>query len=181
MKGKNKIEWIEKGYQMIADDGFTHVNVEALARTLNKNKSSFYYYFGDWSGFEDALLEYHLQLSVEFAASANNCQSIIPDMINLFLEHKTDIFFHKQLRINRDKPHFKACFEKVYTMFENAILEEWVLFLNLESHSFLASKFLTLISENFLLQITHQNYTFDWLKNYLIETANLMQNMNSKS
>jgi hypothetical protein len=102
-------------------------------------------------------------------------------MINLFLEHKTDIFFHKQLRINRDKPHFKACFEKVYTMFENAILEEWVLFLNLESHSFLASKFLTLISENFLLRITHQNYTFDWLKNYLIETANLMQNMNSKS
>ena len=104
MKGKNRQIWLEKGYQMISEKGFTKVNVESIARTINKNKSSFYYYFGDWEGFEESLLEYHLSLAEEFAVKINNCANIIPDMLEVFLDYKTDIFFHKQLRINRDKP-----------------------------------------------------------------------------
>ena len=167
MKGKSKQEWINKGYEMISEHGFSKVNVEAIARVMNKSKSSFYHYFGDWEGFEDDLLEYHLTLAKAFAIDVSKCENIIPDMLNLFLAHKTDIFFHKQLRINREKPHYKRCFESVYSLFENAILKEWIAFLKLEDQSFLATKILTLISENFLLQITHENYNYHWLKNYL--------------
>jgi AcrR family transcriptional regulator len=178
MKGKKKQEWVEKGYQMISDHGFTNVNVESIARLLNKNKSSFYYYFGNWDVFEEALLEYHLDLAKQFAEEVARCQSIIPDMVHLFIRHQTDIFFHKQLRINRTKPHFKKCFEKVFNLFEQAVHDQWVAFLNLEKQSFLAAKILILISENFLLQITHENFEYDWLENYLLQTAQLMQDMN---
>ncbi len=181
MKGKNKQIWLEKGYQMISENGFTKVNVESIARAVNKNKSSFYYYFGDWEGFEDSLLEYHLSLAEEFALEIRNCQSIIPGMVDIFLDYKTDIFFHKQLRINRDKPQFKKCFESVFNIFENAILETWKSFLMLEDQSFLAAKILALLSENFLLKITYENYTYQWMYNYLLDVAQLLEEINSKS
>lgn len=166
---------------MVSEHGFSKVNVEAIARIMNKSKSSFYHYFGDWEGFEDDLLAHHLTLAKEFANEVKNCESIIPDMLNLFLAHKTDIFFHKQLRINREKPHYKKCFQSVYELFENAILKEWIGFLNLEDQSFLAAKILTLLSENFLLQITHKTYNYSWLKNYLLEVSNLLLDITSQA
>lgn len=181
MKGKNKQDWLEKGYQMISENGFTKANVESIARIVNKNKSSFYHYFGDWEGFEEALLAYHLSLAEEFALKINQCENIMPDMVNVFIDHKADIFFHKQLRINRGKPHYKKCFESVHNIFENAILEKWQFFLNLENHSFLAAKILVLLSENFLLKITYESYTYDWLYNYLLDVAKLVDDINSQS
>ena len=181
MKGKSKQIWLEKGYGMISQKGFTNVNVESIARTINKNKSSFYHYFGDWDGYEESLLTYHLNLAEEFALKLNGCQHIIPDMVDIFLEHKTDIFFHKQLRINRDRPHFKKCFESVFNIFEKAILEKWKSFLMLENHSFLAAKILALLSENFLLKITYENYTQEWMYNYLLEVVQLVDDINSRS
>jgi AcrR family transcriptional regulator len=170
-----------KRYQLVSEKGFNNVNIETIARLMNKNKSSFYHYFGDWEGFENALLEYHLVLAKQFAIEANSLQGIMPDLVNLFIEHKTDIFFHKQLRINRAKPHFKKCFETVYKMFENAILDKWIAFLKMEEHSFLAEKFLLLLSDNFLLQITPQNYNHTWINNYIQEVAKLLIDINSRS
>ena len=179
MKGKSKQEWIEKGYEMLATDGFSHVNVESIARSLQKNKSSFYYYFGDWEGFEEDLLNYHLHLAKDFAKSVEKCESVIPDIANLFIAHKTDIFFHKQLRINREKPLFKKCFETVYQLFEEAVKDTWSSFLNLEQHSYLSTKILALLSENFLLQITEDNFTYEWLSAYFLENSMLLRNMSS--
>ena len=181
MKGKNKQAWIETGYQMVAENGFAGVNIESLSRALNKNKSSFYHYFGEWELFEEQLLEHHLNLAKQFASEASHCQNIIPDMVHLFVAHKTDIFFHKQLRINRDIPRYKKCFERVYHMFETAILNKWISFLNLDHHSFLAAKFLDLLSENFLLQITFEKYTYDWLNNYLTEVSILIMEINARA
>jgi AcrR family transcriptional regulator len=178
MKGKKKYEWIEKGYQMVSALGFAEVKVESIARLLNKNKSSFYHYFGDWEVFEEALLDHHINLAKQFAADANSCQNIIPDLVNLFIDHKTDIFFHKQLRINREKAQFKKCFESVYSMFEEAIAERWTSFMKLEDQAYLATKILNLLSENFLLQITDENFTSSWLEDYLLEASKLMQHMN---
>ena len=178
MKGKNKQEWIEKGYFMISEQGFKAISVESLARLMNKNKSSFYHYFGNWETYEESLLDHHYQLSKPFAEKVAKCETIIPDIANLFIEHRTDIFFHKQLRIHRTKPHFQQCFESVFKLFEDAVLDKWSAFLGMNNQSFLASRFLVLLSENFLLQITHDQYNFDWLKNYFLENAKLMQNLN---
>ncbi|NET37583.1 MAG: TetR/AcrR family transcriptional regulator [Cyanothece sp. SIO1E1] len=181
MKNKGKTQWIEKGYEAVSEVGFTNVNIEFLARALSKNKSSFYYYFGDWDGFEEELLAHHYSSGQVFAVEANSCQRIIPDMIDLFLNNKTHIFFHKQLRIHRQKPKFKTCFESAYQMFEDAIIEQWASFLNMKEQPMLAGKILRLISENFLLQITNENFTYSWLKDYLFETSTLLTDTNSKA
>ena len=166
---------------MISEHGFSNVKVESIARSVGNNKSSFYHYFGDWEGYEEALLAYHLELAEGFANRINECETIIPDMVNVFLDYKKDIFFHKQLRINRTKPHFKKCFETVFTIFEDAILDKWSSFLNLQNQSFLASKILVLLSENFLLKITFENYNSEWLYNYLFEVAQLVEDININS
>ncbi|MEL7252228.1 MAG: TetR/AcrR family transcriptional regulator [Bacteroidota bacterium] len=174
MKGKKRQEWIEQGYQVAATEGFSSLSIESISRAINKNKSSFYHYFGDWDGFEDALLAYHLELSREFAREANQCQNIIPDMLDLFVAHETDIFFHKQLRINRKKPQYKQCFEEVYSMYEEAILNRWTHYLQLDDQPLLARKILNLVSENFLLQITPANFNAEWMKNYLADITHLL-------
>ncbi len=181
MKNKGKQQWVEKGYQLVSEVGFTKVNIEYLSREINKNKSSFYYYFGDWDGFEEELLAHHLAFGKRFELEAQGCKRIIPDMIELFLRSKTDVFFHKQLRIYRQNPKFKECFESVYGMFENAIIGQWALFLNMQMQPMLAGKFLTLISENFLLRITNEDYTFSWMESYLSEISNLMSDTNPRS
>ena len=159
---------------MASANGFSSLSVESIGRAINKNKSSFYHYFGDWAVFEEALLEHHLHLSKQFALDANQCQNIIPDMVDLFVAHETDIFFHKQLRINRKKPQYKKCFEEVFRMYEEAILQRWTDHLQLKDQPLLASKILNLVSENFLLQITPENFNAEWMKNYLADIASLL-------
>jgi AcrR family transcriptional regulator len=181
MAGKNKQQWIEKGYQIVSENGFTNINIEFIARVLHKNKSSFYHYFGDSIGFEEALLAHHLMLAKQFALEVKNCPQIIPGLIDIFLEHKIDIFFHKNLRIHREKSHYKKCFESAYNLFEEAVLDKWIVFLKLENYSFLSSELLRLISENFLLQITHENFTHTWLENYLLDISKLVVNLNRDS
>lgn len=178
MKNKGKYLWVEKGYELVSEVGFTKINIEFLSRELNKNKSSFYYYFGDWDGFEEELLAQHIAFGKLFEQEAKGCKRIIPDMIDLFLRSKTDIFFHKQLRINRQNARFKQCFENTYSMFENAIIEQWASFLNMRDQPILAGKILTLISENFLLRITNEDFTFSWMEDYLAEISNLMSDSN---
>ena len=180
MKRKGNVAWIEAGYLMVSKDGFKSLQVESIARAINKNKSSFYHYFGDLEIFEEALLEQHKNLAKQFALDANACENIIPDMIQLFINHKSDIFFHKQLRINREKPEHKKCFESVYNLFEEAIIEKWISFIQLENQSFLAKKFLELLSENFLLKITDDNFSEEWLINYLKDISNFMLGINSR-
>lgn len=179
LKGKNKIEWIEKGCHMVAEHGFASVNIESISRAMNKSKSSFYNYFGDWEVFEELLLEHHFSEAKALANEAKTLKNITPDLIILFDKHKTNVFFHKHLRVHRDKPAYRKCFESVYNLFEDAILEQWCKFLQLENRSFLAAKTLKLLSENFFLQITFKTYNQKWLKQYLAEVSKLFLDLNT--
>jgi len=40
-----KQDWIISGYEMVAKSGFSGLKIEPLARTMNKNKSSFLFSF----------------------------------------------------------------------------------------------------------------------------------------
>ena len=162
---------------MVSELGFKSLNIESLARSLDKNKSSFYHYFGDLEIFESELLDHHLELARGFAEEVAACENIRTDMINVFVEHKADLFFHKRLRINRSNPAYKKCFEKVFDLYENAILDQWSEFLGLQNQRMFARTFLRLITENFLLQITQDSFTHEWLDNYLREVAGVLQQM----
>lgn len=178
MKESKVTQWIHGAYLLVAEKGLGSLNVEVLARRLNRSKSSFYHYFGDLDNFKDQLLDYHIQRSTEFAEDIHACEKLKPDVLNVFLQRKEDIFFHRHLRFNRDIPAFKACYEKAYSTVEQGILDQWITFLMLNGQPFFAKAFLTLISENFLLRITPTQYNYEWLENYLEEARYLLQQVN---
>lgn len=164
---------------MIAENGFNRISIESIARSMSKSKSSFYHYFGDLELFIEDLLDHHEERSVLFAREISTCEHIRPDMVNIFVDYKTDLFFHKQLRINRANPTYKQCFEKVFHKYEVAILDNWAIFLGLEKQKAFAQAFLHLIAENFLLKITLDSYSHEWLDNYLEEIAVMLRQMNT--
>lgn len=167
-----------EGYRKVSEEGVSSLTVESISRAIQKNKSSFYHYFGDLEVFESELLAYHLERTRAFAQEVGACETILPGLIKVFLAYKTDIFFHQQLRFNRENPTYKVCFEQVFRMFEEAVMDTWIQFLGLEQKKGLARTFLHFISENFLLKITQETFTEDWLKAYIEEVVTLLQRMN---
>jgi AcrR family transcriptional regulator len=154
MSSPRALLWIEEGYQMVARNGIKGINIEAIARSIQKNKSSFYHYFGDLEIFEAALLDFHVQQAENLAEQIYACDRIRPDVLKVFLDNKIDLFFHKQLRINREYPQYKSCFEQAFSKMEEAFVDKWADFLGLQHQPLFAASFLHLIAENFLLKIT---------------------------
>ncbi|MFT4987006.1 MAG: AcrR family transcriptional regulator [Chitinophagales bacterium] len=179
MKGQKKAEWIEKGYTIAASEGIKNIRIESIARELDKNKSSFYHYFGDLESFENELLAHHIAEIKELAIQLARCKSMRPDVLNLFILQKTDLFFHKQLRINRSVPRYKACFEQAFQILEDAVIQQWSTFLGLKQRQLFARTFFQLIADNFLLQITEDNFNYEWISQYLDEIHSILQRMNS--
>ena len=175
MENKNKEDWINKGYELVAEVGFDTVNIEYLSRFMNKNKSSFYHYFGDLNRFTQELLDRHISNSNEFAEKMGNCVSINPDLLNLAIEHKSDIFFHKQLRINRNRTQFKETFQIAFSNYENAVIHQWAAFFGMEKNLQFVRTFIHFFTENLLLKATFESFTFPWLEEYLEELATMMK------
>ncbi|MEO1435584.1 MAG: TetR/AcrR family transcriptional regulator [Bacteroidota bacterium] len=164
---KNKKEWILAGYAAFAQAGPGGLKVEALARAVQKSKSSFYHYFADLEIFTEQLLAYHSERAQMITIRESECQNVDPELLEVFVEFKQDLLFNRQLRVHREKPGFEACFQAVNAQVGLAILPIWSAFLGLPSNSPLASLVLTLTVENFFLQITADNLNMKWLQNYV--------------
>lgn len=167
--------WIQRGYTLIAEKGIKDVNVELLASSLSGSKSSFYHYFGNFDQFKIELLKHHILKSEQLSHAITVCNNLMPDMLQVFVDNKEDILFHKQIRIYRNETLYKECFEKAYRIVESAILEKWVAFLGFENQPILAKSILNLTSDNFLLRVTFEDFTFSWLENYAKEMSYLVQ------
>lgn len=161
-----KQPWIEAGYQLFADQGPAGLKVEVLAKQVGKSKSSFYHHFADIELFTEQLLNYHLVQAKRLAAKEEHCASIDPEMIELFVQHKKDLLFNRQLRVNRNIPLFKACFEKTNELIQGTILTVWTKEMGLKQHPTQAEHLLELALENFYLQITEEHLNVAWLSNY---------------
>ncbi|NNF34355.1 MAG: TetR/AcrR family transcriptional regulator [Saprospiraceae bacterium] len=177
MTSKRALPWIEEGYRMVAHKGFDGINIESIGRKINKNKSSFYHYFGDLETFKSELCNHHFIQSHKFSTGIVECELMRPDLINLFIQYKTDFFFHRQLRINRDNPSYKLSIEKAYNIIELALIDKWVDFLDLNDRKLFATSFLNLIIDNFFLRITEESFNYEWLNNYLEEIVTLLNQM----
>ena len=167
MPKDNKFPWILVGYNIFSKEGLTGLKVEVIARKVGKSKSSFYHHFADMDIFMEALLNYHLERAIVIAEMEKSCKQVVPDLLNVLIEVKEDLLFNRQLRINRQIPAFKMCFERSSTVVGEAILGIWAEMLGLRDNSHLAQIVLNLSLENFYLQITEDTLTYDWLLNYV--------------
>lgn len=177
MINRRALQWIEEGYKMVSKNGFKSLNIESIGRNIQKNKSSFYHYFGDMETFESELFEHHYRQADLFSRKIVECEVMKPDMLNLFIGYKIDLFFHRQLRINRDNPIYKNCFEKSFKIIETSLIHKWVDFLELKDNIMFATSFLNIIIDNFFLRITDQTFDYQWLSQYLDEIITVLNQM----
>jgi AcrR family transcriptional regulator len=99
---ESKEIWIKIGYESFAQSGQNGLKIEPLAKKVGKNKSSFYHYFADLELYLDELLKHHINQSKIIAEKEKKSKNISPELIDILVEHKTDILFNRQLRINRN-------------------------------------------------------------------------------
>jgi len=171
---RKKQQWIEVGYEQIAFLGFESVGVELISREMKKSKSSFYNYFGDYENYIEELLTHQISRNKNFVSKLAEINSLMPDLINLLIEFKSDIFFHKQLYKHRDKKHFKETLDISFNNYSNTIEEKWVDYFGLSKNRAFIQRFHRYIAEHFLMMINNDNYTFEWMENYLIQLKSML-------
>ncbi|MEO0896763.1 MAG: TetR/AcrR family transcriptional regulator [Bacteroidota bacterium] len=169
-----KLPWIKEGYALFAKEGLQGVSIELIAKRVGISKSSYYHHFGDFEVFMSELLVYHIYRAEGMSAKASECEQLDPDVLNLFLEYREDMFFNKQLRLHREQPEFKKCFESAYSLVEHAFIEQWAAGVQLESKTGLARLLLQLIAENFFLRITEESFDYPWFHQYIQEVSSLI-------
>ena len=174
-----KEKWITVGYHEFAISGPTGIKIELLAKKIQKNKSSFYHYFSDKDLFTQRLLDYHIEQAKVIAEKEANCVTQV-ELITVIVDHKMDLLFNRQLRVYRDNPLFKACFEQVSGIATPAIMGIWSKIIDLDDQSYLAGLVFKLGIENFYLQITQENLNPVWLNNYFAEFKQLVRAFKSQ-
>lgn len=173
--------WIEAGYQAFAFEGPQALRIEKLARTIEKNKSSFYHFFADLEIFTERLLDVHLEqakvMSEKESAAKNETE-----LTQVLLEHKIDLLFNRQLRVQRDRSDFQACFVKTNEISLPKFMPIWKKVIGLNENNHLAQLVLMLSIENFYLQITDETLNSNWIAAYfekIREMVRLFKKTNS--
>ncbi|WP_394751001.1 TetR/AcrR family transcriptional regulator [Spongiimicrobium salis] len=172
--------WIEEGYHFFASQGPGEMRVERLAKTIGKNKSSFYHFFATIEILQEELLQYHL---TQICAMANALEKAITleDLTAILLDNKTHLLFNRQLRIHRQKPEFEHYLHKTNAVAGTAIMEVWKNMLELKNNSYLARLVLKLSVDNFFLQITEAQLDRDWLNTYFLQLREMVQAFKNKA
>jgi AcrR family transcriptional regulator len=166
MKEDKKKIWITAGYEMFALHGPSNLKVEVIAKKIGKSKSSFYHHFGDLELFIEALLDYHLQQSHVIEKKEQEAKSIDPDLINVLIEHRIDLLFNRQLRINQQVQPFLITLNQSNLIVGNAFVNLWVKELKLTLTNEQIAGIFSLALENFFLQINERNLNKTWLSSY---------------
>lgn len=175
MSNNIKTPWLVAAYRLFAQEGPQGLKVEVIARAVQKSKSSFYHHFADLEAFTELLLEYHLENAKLIAEKEKACKKVDPDLLLVMVEHKEDLLFNRQIRINRHLPLFQSYLAKTNQISSQAILGIWAEALGLSDHSFLAQMVLNLSLENFFLQITPNNLNYDWLSSYMKDLQTMVK------
>jgi AcrR family transcriptional regulator len=169
--------WIKTGYEIFAHAGVTALKIESLAKKVGISKSSFYHHFADLELFVDDLLNYHLMQSYVIANKENNAKMINPDLIDILVEHKTDLLFNRQLRINRDDKRFLEILNKSNQIAGNGFVMIWVKDLGLQLTQKQLEGVFELALENFYLQINENNLNHLWLAAYFSSLKRVIGNI----
>lgn len=166
MKINSKEIWIKAGYEIFALGGQSLLKIEPLAKKVGKSKSSFYHYFADLDIFIDSLLELHIEQSHHIATKERQANHIDPELVNILVEHRLDLLFNRQLRINKNIKSFSATLNESNKIVGDAFLKVWVKDLNLQLSRKQIEGIFTLALENFFLQINTENLNYKWLSEY---------------
>lgn len=168
--------WVKTGYEIFALSGQSGLKIEQIARKVGISKSSFYHFFADIELFVEELLKYHIEKSHIIAQKEQNAKNINPDLIEIIVEHKIDVLFNRQLRINRENKIFIDVLTKSNEIVGNAFVMLWVRDLSLKLTQRQLESIFELALENFYLQINSENLNHQWLSNYFTNLKKIIEN-----
>jgi AcrR family transcriptional regulator len=168
--------WITTGYEMFAESGIGELKIERLAKKVGLNKSSFYHHFADLDLFEACLLRRHVEQSHIMAKKEQSAKSIDPELIDILLEHKTDLLFNRQLRINQAHEPYANTLRISNQIIGDAFVMVWLKDLNLQLSLQKLAAIFELALENFYLQISKENLNRTWLSEYFDNLKRIARN-----
>lgn len=162
----NEEIWIVSGYETFALYGESGLKVEGLAKKVGISKSSFYHHFSDLEIFMDRLMETHLENAKIISKKESQATQINPELIDILVDHKMDLLFNRQLRINQQKPIYLSVLQKSNEIIGKDFVRLWMSDLKLNLNQKQIESLFELALENFYLQINHDNLNFNWLELY---------------
>lgn len=176
MKGEKRQIWIEAAYRRFASQGDAGLTVEAIARDLQRNKSSFYHYFGELQVLKSDMFRYHLEVSEQVGKQIVEAETLDPEVLNIILDHSVNFLFHKQLKLTEES-FFKRYEDQAFASVRNPILEKLSSALNITQNQLFSTALLNLVSDNFLLRIQASTLSLQWLRDYVEELRSLTRHV----
>ena len=176
-KSNSKEQWIETGYNVFAKEGLQGIRIEALARILGLNKSSFYYFFGDLENYKAELVRYHFTRADDLVSDISSCENFDPDFLNMLIRHKVTVIVHMQLVMHRTTPLFFNAFEKVNKVVDPKAMPYWAAFIGIPHNTELALQYWQVIRDMFYSRISFDNLTYSFLQTLAQEARGIAQKM----
>ena len=109
---------------------------------------------------------HHLHQSSIIAEKERKAAKINPDLINILVEHKTDLLFNRQLRIHSNQLNFRDALVKSSEIIGKDFINLWLSDTKLNLTAKQAESIFELALENFFLQINSDNINKNWLEAY---------------
>ena len=163
---ENKNIWIEKGYKMYSESGFHGLKIEKLAKNVGKSKSSFYHHFADLEYFEELLFIHHYKQCSILGEKEKNCKIIYPNLINILLEHKIDLLFNRQLRIERNNANVGNALVKSNKLLGNYAVMLWAKEINIKLSTKQLERLFEIATDDFYMRINIDNLNYEFLSSY---------------
>ena len=173
MTTDNKEIWIKTGYETFALYGQNSLKIEPLAKKVGISKSSFYHHFVDIEYFLETLFDYHLQMYSILAEKERNCKSLHSELINVLLEHRLDLLFNRQLRINRNDDKIKEVLIKSDKLLGNYAVMLWAKEINLKLTKTQLESIFQMATDDFYMQINNDNLKYEYLTNYFLNLSRI--------
>ncbi|HSF55556.1 MAG TPA: TetR/AcrR family transcriptional regulator [Algoriphagus sp.] len=169
--------WVEEGYSIFSQEGPSSIQVERIARSLNKNKSGFYYFFKDRESYIDSLMQEHLNRLISLTYQIMEIRQFEPEYFNLMIEHREVFFFQLQLVKNRETELFKTTLNQFNNRISAAVIPVWSDYL--ESSIEVAEKLWGFTRDAIYCRATKDNFGYHWLADLVSEAKLIASFQNS--
>ena len=175
---KPSVNWLSVGYQIFGEEGPEGIQVERLSRILQVNKSSFYHFFVNKEMYIEELIRLHRQYGEELEQRVWKLDSFNPGYIQLLIEYRDTILFHRQLLRNSQFPEFKNVYHSINSKIELAILPLWKQEVGLPDAT--AQALFEIIRDTFFGRMNHKNFTADFVYGVLEEAKGLISQIKQR-
>lgn len=175
MQVKGKQVWLEQGYLAFAMAGKGGLKIEVLAQQVGISKSSFYHHFADVDAFMEQLLAMHTLRATVLAGKERNADSIDPALIEILVEHKTDLLFSRQLKVHPNEPSYQKVLQQTQQLIGTDFVKLWARELQWKGPMQQLEVLFALALENFYLQMSAETLQPQWLRDYFAQLASMLR------